>query len=307
MPSSTSAYKAEVGNDVTSVTHPMALFFPDDGNGVADFHTVAPANTFGSPTIWHWGRNESHNAAQKFRLDAARYNVGNATDPALTTGTSVTIAAPGNDYIATLDSQLTFPVSIGGNDSINGRLFRDNTDANTTIVSCWGLLVGFPISATANAMLFLDPVAGSAPTTNGATFLQVGDTNTAKGLAQFANTGGDTIADYARKVPGNYSAGGTLKWRWRAATASTNSAVFEVQTATPANTAASDPALTSIGTVTTANSGNNTENQSSLDISAGVLLDDELMVRMIRTSGAGGDTLAATVEIFEMWFEASAS
>jgi hypothetical protein len=80
-----------------------------------------------------------------------------------------------------------------------------------------------------------------------------------------------------------------VRVRW-AANATGGNAKFGIFGCSPAVGSASDPVLTSFGTVTSACAGANLVNEFTLDISSGLAASDSIGLRVERLGNTGGET-----------------
>lgn len=276
-------------------------------NSYADAKFTVPSN-FSSAMKWYVLSSQAGFQTYTFHLNMARIVVGGDSDPTLTAGgTSLSNSAISGYRSVRSDGNGsapgTIPITPVAGDEILLRLVREASGSGSDGVL--GVLLEYVSTQKNPGIIRLDPISAALPTSNPAVLAQVDDTNTSKLVAQYAD-GSDLIADFIGFLPSIYSSGGTLRVRWRSS-ASSGNGYFQVDHASPASGAASDPALTAGTPTAYATAGANKVNEFTVDISSGLAASDLLYVRVTRLASNSLDTLSASVDVLEVVFEANVS
>lgn len=268
-----------------------------------DFKFNVPSN-FNSALKWsYWTYHTNSFQTSTNRLDMGAASVGASDNPSLTTGTNLTktnnsAAAIGQATATATDVQPT------AGQEVNCRF------ACVTAAGGGEKLVGvtFEYAATTKnpGTVRMDPNSGNFGSTGGMTQVAISDSNSTKLVARAASGGVDNQVDFLCHNPSVWASGGTLRVRWRTP-ASTGNGYFRVDWASPANGTSPDPTLTA-GTATAyATGGANIINEFTIDISAGIVASDTLLIRLTRLGSNVLDTLSNTVDFLEVVFEANVS
>jgi hypothetical protein len=282
--------------------HAFALLMGNSASYYADARFMIPS-VYNSAMKWTIYGAVLGGAAGSFasRLDMIDVAVGGASDPVLTNGNFVTIfAADPGPYSIAKSSPQAVPITPTASRELFMRL---ESRAGSSACYVFGVLIEFIATTKSPGRIQLAPRSGALPTAAPAVLTKVDDTNTSKDVAQYADNV-DLKADYMAYVPDIYSAGGTLRVRWRTSAAAGNG-YFRVDHGSPAVNSDSDPALTAGTKTAVANSGANLINEFTIDVSAGLVASDLLYVRVWRFGSDALDTLSASVDILEVVFEAT--
>ncbi len=282
---------------------PYVMTFPDASTSTADARMNLPSNYLGNGKVTLVIFANSASTTALFE-DAATAAVGASADPSLTTGSTFNVTSPSTSAFS-LDSTRALPVTPTASDELILRLRRDNADTSTATCEIFGAMLEYDVSSASPAPIRLDPASGALPSGSAASFARVDGSNSSTWVAQYAD-GSDLIADYIGFLPSIYASGGTLRIRWRSSAASGNGR-FRVDFASPATSAASDPALTSGTAADFSTAGTGLINEATFSISSGLAASDLLYVRVVREGSHGNDTLSASVDVLDVVAETTPS
>lgn len=288
-----------------SAINPALVAFTDAANQFVDARFTLPSSYNGNLKVTTWLRGGTDtNKTLGFTIGMGAASLGSTLDPTLTTSSTYTVTTnTNNQNYSYVDLQRDAPISPTAGQECVIRITRDNAD---TAIATWhfaGVLIEYDVNNRNPAFVRFDPAAASLPTTNPASIIKVNDTNSSKYIGQYAD-GATQIIDFSGYLPATYAAGGNLKLRWRTP-ASSGNAYFRVDWGSPANGTASDPTLTQGTPFASETGGAGVINEVSMNISAGLVAGDTVLIRVVRLADDPLDTLSNTVDLLDVVLETS--
>lgn len=149
------------------------------------------------------------------------------------------------------------------------------------------------------SIVYLHPNAGIAPSDSPALWKRADDTNSDKGVIEYAD-GVTENYDWVLNVPADYSSGGTLRLYWRGNSATTNAVRWSISNISRADGESSDAALSNVDAANFTNAAA-VANLVNIDTQAltvtGWAANELLYIRISRVGGDAGDTFAAAAQL----------
>ncbi len=286
----------------THVNGYYVMTFRDAQSDYADFKVVLPSSYSGTTitaNLWQTHLSDTVSGDVVWRLNAAETRPGYNNLPTLTTGTPTAKTLNANK---SANAKVPVPVTPAAGSELLCRLTRLGSDGGDTLAADAGLLgvcLEVDLVARNPGIARLEPASGSLPA-GAASVMNSGDSSTNRWIVRF-NDGVTQSIDLINWLPGTYSGGGTLKLRWRSSAA--GNVVWRVASASPAVGSNSDPALSTPVDQTATNLGSGLVNETTFDISSGLVAGDEVQLRLSRMGGDAADTLAGDVDLLDVWLE----